>query len=81
MSDFDVGRDGFMAAHIALTVGLMGKLKALGILSQDDITDITDLAMLGLEEQGLSDSVRQAAHNALSSFQALFLGKPYPTGG
>jgi hypothetical protein len=79
MTDSPVGNDGIIAAHLALTIGVIAKLKARGLLSDDELTDIIDQATLGLEEQGLTEPTRKAAHANLVSLLAIFLGKPFPT--
>jgi hypothetical protein len=67
------------AALTAMLVGLFGKLRARGVLSQDDLMELFENATLGLEEMGLqqSETARQA-HNFLTTLQAAVRGDPEP---
>ncbi|MHB8529732.1 MAG: hypothetical protein ACYC8V_09515 [Caulobacteraceae bacterium] len=58
-------------AVAALVVGLMARLRARGILREADVSEIFDLALLGLEEMGLPEgSAEWKAHNFLTDLRA-----------
>ena len=68
------GADGLLAAHVALTLGMFAKFRERGLISNEDISDVIDRATLGLEEQGLAEPVRRAAHGVLEQCLAILVG-------
>lgn len=60
-----IGNDGVAIAHLALTVGLINRLKARGLLTDKDVEEMIDQALLGLEEMGVSGQTAAAAHAVL----------------
>jgi hypothetical protein len=49
----------------ALMLGLTSKLKAKGVLVDGEVTDIIDVAQLGLEQMGLDNTQAMAVHALL----------------
>jgi hypothetical protein len=66
-----------MATHVLL-IGLIGKMKAKGLVTGDDLDDVMDLAMLGLEEMGLHNRNAQAVHAILEQDRSILRGQLPP---
>jgi hypothetical protein len=61
----------------SLMIGLFGTLKKKGVLSQEEIVEMIDLAVLGLEEMGLGGAEAQAIHRLLETTRGIVEGKPF----
>jgi transketolase N-terminal domain/subunit len=74
-----IGTDGIVIATQTLMVTLLSRLKAKGILTDEDLSLIIDEPRLGLEQMGLTDPSVRAAHGVLGQILDVALGKPQPT--
>jgi hypothetical protein len=68
---------GAALASLALNVAILGKMKANGVLSSQEITEMVDVSVLVLEQLGLKDESLRAAHGLLQCILSL-LGDQQP---
>jgi hypothetical protein len=76
MNEPSITSEGAIAAHLAFTLGITRLLISRGLLSEDEITNVIDIAMHQLEELGLSDPEYQNAHETLERLLAMFSSPP-----
>jgi hypothetical protein len=63
-----------------LLIGILGKLRGKGILTQEEIIEMIDLATLLIEEGiGVSAGDPKIVHSLLEQTRAILEGKPHPS--
>lgn len=68
---------GITMAHSNLLVTLMGLLKARGLISQDDINEVVDLALFAAENsEPMRPDIREETRAVLEDFGRTVGGKP-----
>ena len=73
MDDIQGGGDAMGLMALGLLTGLIGKLRSRGVLSDDDLTEIIDVVTHQLEEWGLTDAARTAAHQNLRALLSVLV--------
>jgi hypothetical protein len=65
-------------ANLALSILILQRLKAKGILPLEEITDMIDHAILLVEEMEPDSPERQSVHEILAGILSIVQGRPVP---